>query len=351
MNLSPPESFLAHNTAETLFNRLEAHGLTWKVYCDPPSHYSLTGLIHAPRLRDRFATHFFSTDQFFEDADKGDLPTYAFIEPQIIGHAHNDMHPPSSMLTPGLDLGPAVLADRRRGPARPALQRDPVVVVAEWLELPEHDVARHLRRTRRHLRPRPPAPVAPPDPAAPAGHSASPSTAPACGSRRWRSRHGSPNAPSSPTSTGHLPDLDPARALDPRRAVHRRDATAPSFSPSSPSTSPRAADWPDIVARPGGTDARVADAAGRPPERVGQSPLRRRSWHSVRGWEHRAELPPDAVITGEKPSPCARTCSATSSPPCAPEPAIGCPLIVGLGVDGGLRAVGPPAQLEVVAVT
>ena len=105
MNLSPPESFIAHNTAETLFERLEAHGLTWRVYCDPPSHYSLTGLIHAPRLRGRFATHFFSTDQFFEDAEQGELPTYAFIEPQIIGHAHNDMHPAFSMLTPGLDAG------------------------------------------------------------------------------------------------------------------------------------------------------------------------------------------------------------------------------------------------------
>ena len=106
VNMSPPESFIAHNDAETLFDRLEAHGLTWKVYCDPPSHYSLTGLIHAPRLRDRFATHFFSTDQFFEDTEKGELPTYSFIEPQIIGHAHNDMHPAFGMLTPGLTWDP-----------------------------------------------------------------------------------------------------------------------------------------------------------------------------------------------------------------------------------------------------
>lgn len=106
VNMSPPDSFVAHNTAETLFDRLESNGLTWKVYCDPPSHYSLTGLIHAPRLRGRFATHFFSTDQFFEDAEKGDLPTYAFIEPQIIGHAHNDMHPAYGMLTPGLSWDP-----------------------------------------------------------------------------------------------------------------------------------------------------------------------------------------------------------------------------------------------------
>jgi len=70
------------------------------------SRYSLTGLIHAPRLRERFATHFFSTDQFFADAGNGELPTYAFIEPQIVGHAHNDMHPAFSMLTPGLNFDP-----------------------------------------------------------------------------------------------------------------------------------------------------------------------------------------------------------------------------------------------------
>ncbi|HLM25813.1 MAG TPA: alkaline phosphatase family protein [Thermoleophilaceae bacterium] len=94
VNTSPPGSFPRENTAETLFERLEAAGLTWKVYCDPPSHYSLTGIIHASRLAPRFATNFFSTRQFFEDAENGELPTYSFIEPQIIGWNHNDMHPP-----------------------------------------------------------------------------------------------------------------------------------------------------------------------------------------------------------------------------------------------------------------
>ena len=94
VNMSPPGSFPHKNDAETLFDRLEAAGLTWRVYCDPPSHYSLTGLIHAPRLASRFATNFFSTRQFFEDAENGQLPTYSFIEPQIIGWNHNDMHPP-----------------------------------------------------------------------------------------------------------------------------------------------------------------------------------------------------------------------------------------------------------------
>jgi phospholipase C len=92
--MTPPDSFPAHNSAETLFERLELTGQTWKVYCDPPSHYSLTGIIHAPRLHGRFATNFVSTSQFFEDAESGRLPTYSFVEPQIIGWNHNDMHPP-----------------------------------------------------------------------------------------------------------------------------------------------------------------------------------------------------------------------------------------------------------------
>ena len=94
VNMTPPGSFPKNNDAETLFDRLDAAGLSWKVYCDPPSHYSLTGVIHARRLADRFATNFFSTNQFLEDAENGRLPTYSFIEPQIIGWNHNDMHPP-----------------------------------------------------------------------------------------------------------------------------------------------------------------------------------------------------------------------------------------------------------------
>ena len=79
INTSPPESFPVHNTAETIFERLEAAGQAWRVYCDPPSGISFTGLIHASRLRGRFATNFFTTDQFLEDAARGDLPAYSFI--------------------------------------------------------------------------------------------------------------------------------------------------------------------------------------------------------------------------------------------------------------------------------
>jgi phospholipase C len=103
VNLSPPDSFPAHNTAETIFERLESNGLTWKVYCDPPAHMSFTGLIHAARLKNHFATHFVTTDQFYEDAERGELPTYSFIEPNLI-HGHNDMHPPENAIMPGFDM-------------------------------------------------------------------------------------------------------------------------------------------------------------------------------------------------------------------------------------------------------
>jgi phospholipase C len=98
---APYHNFPNHNNAETLFERLESKGLTWKVYVDPPSVASFTGLIHGPRLKDRFATNFVTTDVFYQDAEKGNLPTYSFIEPNL-WHNHNDMHPPISMLVPGL---------------------------------------------------------------------------------------------------------------------------------------------------------------------------------------------------------------------------------------------------------
>ncbi|MET0828900.1 MAG: alkaline phosphatase family protein [Microbacterium sp.] len=100
---APYKNFPSINTAETIFERLEAHGRTWKVYVDPPAIAPFTGLIHAARLKHRFATHFVTTDQFYADAANGDLPTYSFIEPNLL-HSHNDMHPPINALMPGLEF-------------------------------------------------------------------------------------------------------------------------------------------------------------------------------------------------------------------------------------------------------
>jgi hypothetical protein len=55
---SPMGKWLAGNEAGTIFDRLEAHGRTWKVYILEPMPVSFTGVIHYPRLKDRLATHF-----------------------------------------------------------------------------------------------------------------------------------------------------------------------------------------------------------------------------------------------------------------------------------------------------
>ena len=105
INFPPADAFPVHNTAETIFERLEAKGLTWRVYCDAPSPASMTGIIHASRLHGRFATNFLTVADFLEDAKNGRLPNYAFIEPNM-WHGHNDMHPPISALLHGLPWDP-----------------------------------------------------------------------------------------------------------------------------------------------------------------------------------------------------------------------------------------------------
>jgi phospholipase C len=105
INYPPAAAFPVHNTAETIFQRLESKGLTWRVYCAAPSPASYTGIIHASQLRDRFATHFLTVDDFLVDAKNGRLPSYSFIEPNM-WHGHNDMHPPISALLHGLPFDP-----------------------------------------------------------------------------------------------------------------------------------------------------------------------------------------------------------------------------------------------------
>jgi phospholipase C len=105
INYPPADAFPVHNTAETIFQRLESRGLTWRVYCDSPSPASFTGIIHASQLRNRFATNFSTVADFLDDARKGKLPNYAFIEPNM-WHGHNDMHPPISALMHGLTIDP-----------------------------------------------------------------------------------------------------------------------------------------------------------------------------------------------------------------------------------------------------
>jgi len=102
-NLSPVDSFPVGNDAETIFDRLDQAGLSWRVYCDPHSHISITGIIHARRLWPHFATRFFTTEQFLADAASGNLPAYSFIEPNLL-IGHNDMHPAFDALFPGAEI-------------------------------------------------------------------------------------------------------------------------------------------------------------------------------------------------------------------------------------------------------
>ena len=103
---SPSTKWMTLNTAETLFERLEAHGQTWKVYVAEPMPLSVTGLIHFPRLQDRLATHFVPFGEFEKDAAAGTLPNFSLIEPDMTS-GHNDYHPAygRSFIGSDMDIG------------------------------------------------------------------------------------------------------------------------------------------------------------------------------------------------------------------------------------------------------
>lgn len=252
VNMTPPDSFVRNNAAETLFERLEANGLTWRVYCDPPSHYSLTGLIHAPRLRERFATHFFSTDQFFEDTERGDLPTYAFIEPQIIGHDHNDMHPAYSMLTPGVNWDPPsslIGGEDLLARLYHAIRSSSSPTGSNYLNTTLLVTFDEHGGTYDHVAP----PMAtPPDPSAPTGQFGFDFTRfgvriPTVAISAW--------IPERTVVTDEYQATSLIATMRERwnlgKPLTRRDATARSMQPVFTLDQPRMPeDWPDIVARP-----------------------------------------------------------------------------------------------------
>ena len=99
---SPMRKWFTKNDAETIFERLEAHGKTWKVYVMEPMPLSFTGLIHFPRLKDRLATHFVPFAEFEKDAAAGTLPDFSLIEPNMLSRPRR--------LPPG--DGPIVLGRR-----------------------------------------------------------------------------------------------------------------------------------------------------------------------------------------------------------------------------------------------
>lgn len=168
---SPMKKWFTGNDAETIFERLEAHGRTWKVYVMEPMPVSFTGVIHFPRLRDRLASHFVPFAEFEEDAAAGTLPDFSLIEPNMLG-GHGDYHPafgrsfsaavdlamdnPSSMLAGEAFLERVFTAYRSAtSEAGPNVWDTPLLI--GWDE---------PGGTYDHV---PPEPVPPPDPAAPLG--------------------------------------------------------------------------------------------------------------------------------------------------------------------------------------
>jgi phospholipase C len=106
LNGHPPGKFALRNDARTVFNLLEDAGRTWAVYIDPLQILPATGLIHARPLAPFFATHFRTIYDFYFEAEHGQLPNYAFIEPNMF-HPHTDMHPRTgARWTEALDLRP-----------------------------------------------------------------------------------------------------------------------------------------------------------------------------------------------------------------------------------------------------
>jgi phospholipase C len=98
----PVRKWFTKNDAETIFERLEQHGKTWKIYAMEPMPLSFHGVIHFSRLKHRLATHVVPFAQFEADAAAGTLPDFSLIEPNFIA-GHGDYHPAM-----GRSLGPAI---------------------------------------------------------------------------------------------------------------------------------------------------------------------------------------------------------------------------------------------------
>jgi phospholipase C len=100
----PMTNFMRHNRAETIFDRLDQHDRTWKVYVLEPDPISFTGFIHMERLRDRFASHFAPFAEFERDCANGTLPHFSLIEPNLLA-GHCDYHPAfGRAILPGVDV-------------------------------------------------------------------------------------------------------------------------------------------------------------------------------------------------------------------------------------------------------
>ena len=201
---SPVRKWFSKNDAETIFERLEAHGRTWKVYVMEPMSLSFHGIIHYSRLKDRLATHFVPFAEFEKDAAAGTLPDFSLIEPNFIA-GHGDYHPAfgramgrnvdiTTLDPPSSVLGGEAFLARIFNAYRSATSESGsnvwnTALLVGWDE---------PGGTYDHV---PPGSVPPPDRDAPAGEMGFKFDGPATAFPRSSSPPGSRKAPSSTTST------------------------------------------------------------------------------------------------------------------------------------------------------
>jgi len=76
-------------SAMTIFDLLDQHGITWKIYLTDPTNDSEVGFFTG--FKSKFASHFFPVAQYLTDAQSGTLPQVSYIDPGF--ETGQDEHP------------------------------------------------------------------------------------------------------------------------------------------------------------------------------------------------------------------------------------------------------------------
>ena len=79
-------------TQQTIFEQLDAAGISWRLYFSDLPFAFLFGYV-----RNNGSTNLRSIDDYFADAAAGTLPQVAFIDPAFEGEGENDEHPPANV--------------------------------------------------------------------------------------------------------------------------------------------------------------------------------------------------------------------------------------------------------------
>ena len=83
----------------SVFENLDAHSISWKIYVAQPQDGSYAGLFFQ-YVHNRAATHVFPISQYFTDLANNQLPAVTYIDPtqfDVPHHTENDEHPPADV--------------------------------------------------------------------------------------------------------------------------------------------------------------------------------------------------------------------------------------------------------------